>query len=121
MPKKILFVEDEPYYQTIYGKVLEKAGHEIVYALRGDEALDLFRSQTFDVVIVDLIMPIMSGQKFLKSLRSSRKKRQAVILVLTTLEGTSDREDAVNSGADAFYMKSQTTPKKFLEIINALP
>ena len=114
---RILFIEDEPFYQRMYGDVLERAGYEVKYVSEGTEALKVFKKDFFATVIVDLIMPIMSGISFLKKLRQIKKKTRSVILVLTTLEGASDRQDAMNAGADGFYSKSETSPQKLLRVI----
>ncbi|MDP3985551.1 MAG: response regulator [bacterium] len=118
--KRILFIEDEPFYQRMYGDVLTQAGYEITFAAEGKEALVLFSKDSFVAVIVDLIMPIMSGISFLKKLRQVKRKIRPVLLVLTTLEGASDRQDSMNAGADGFYSKSETSPQKLLRVIQQL-
>lgn len=109
MPKNktrnILFVDDEPLYTQAYGQGLQSQGFNLEIAKNGEEALKKLQKGHFDLLIVDLVMPIMSGISFLKKIRS----RKLPILVFTTLEGETDREDAMKYGAKIFLKKGETT------------
>lgn len=112
-PKKILFVEDEPLYYKIYEEPLKAAGYDAKHEANGEGALDTLKKESFDLMIVDLLMPIMSGQTFLKELR--KRKIHIPIIVLTTLEGDTDREDAKMFGVKTFLYKSDTPADKLIE------
>jgi len=114
--KKALYIEDEPYYRTIYGGELERAGIEMTYVGNGEEALDEIKKNKFDLIIADLIMPLMSGISFLKETQGKKLNT----IVLTTLEGNEDREDCKALGVDHFLVKTETTPKKLLKEIEKL-
>src|SRR5258705_11029602 len=94
---RVLIVEDDYATQQALSALLKQMGHEALVADRGDEALRILGSQTFDVIISDVMMPGMSGIEFASRVR---KLRPGVPVVLVT--GDSDGLDAVlASGAVA--------------------
>ena len=111
---RILFVEDEAYFQKIYGQYFEKKGHHVTYAPNGEEAIKLLKSNSYDIILSDLIMPFMSGIKFLKEIK---KKFKGHIIVLTALTGETDRQDAINAGAHQFCSKESSNPEQILNTI----
>ncbi len=114
--KKILFVDDEPIYTQVYSQGLEARGHQVEKAENGEEALEKLKSGHFDLLIVDLVMPILSGISFLKKIRH----RKIPIIVFTTLEGETDREDAIKYGAKSFIKKGETDVDQLSEIVDDL-
>ena len=116
MKKTILFIDDEKYYQEVYGKLLETE-YELTYCDNGEEALKVLNTKTFDLLIVDLVMPIMSGKRLLEQIGHNLKSK---LIVLTTLEGDTDKEDALDNGANEFLVKNDTTPKKLLEYVKKI-
>lgn len=111
--KRILFIEDEPYYHEIFGKPLENAGFIMDYALNGEEGAKKMRKIQYDALIIDLIMPLMSGKRFLEKLKKGHRR----CIVLTNLEGDTDREDMLQKGVGAFLVKSRTTPEIMLKTV----
>ena len=114
--KTVLYIEDEPYYCTIYGGELERAGLQVTNVGNGEEALEVLKKQKFDLIIADLIMPLMSGISFLEKIKGKKHN----VIVLTTLEGNEDREDCKALGVDHFLIKTETTPKKLLKEVELL-
>lgn len=112
----VLFVEDEQFHQKLYGDAMVEAGFKLSIAKNGEEALAFLERQSFDVVVLDLIMPLMSGQRFLEE----AKKHKTPIIVLTTLEGDTDRQDALNAGAKHFLTKSDTSPDKLVDVVKKI-
>lgn len=113
MKKTILFIDDRKYYQKVYGKLLETE-YELTYCDNGGETLKVLNTKTFDLHIVDLVMPIMSGKRLLQQICQNLKSK---LIVLTTLEGDTVKEDALDNEANEFLVKNDTTPKKLLEYI----
>lgn len=117
-PAKILFIDDEPLYVKAYGDSLSAAGYQVVTAKNGEDALEKMTETKFDLLVVDLVMPIMSGISFLKKVH--RKKIPTI--VFTTLEGETDREDALKYGAAIFLKKGETSADVLLnEVKKILP
>ncbi len=114
--KKILYIEDEVIFHKIYGDSLKEAGFELTMCKNGEEALEAFNKGSYDLIIVDLIMPIMGGELFLKSLKGKKPK----IIVLTTLTGNTDKMDAKNAGASLFLEKHTTSPDELVKAAQEL-
>lgn len=106
MEKTILFVDDEVLYQKLFGDALKAAGFHVTFANNGQEALEHITKEKPDLVIVDCIMPIMTGMSLLKKIR----RRHIPSIVLTTLEGETDREDALALGVREFLTKGTIDP-----------
>ncbi len=116
--QRVLFIDDEPYFQTIYGNTLKKAGYQVTFAKNGQEALDVLEKQDFEILVVDLIMPIMSGLTFLKQIKNKIQKSK--ILCLTSLDSVTDQLAVKKLGVKYFFMKSDTGPAELVDIIQGL-
>ena len=66
---RILLVEDDPWNQFPMQRLLEKAGHEVVLAENGQQAVDLYNEQSFDCILMDVKMPVMNGVEATKRIR----------------------------------------------------
>lgn len=109
---KILLVEDEPSVMSFLKRGLEEHDFEVVCAADGLEGLRLAFDQTFDLVVLDLILPKMNGLELCKKLRQ-QENFQAPIIMLTALGTTDDVVTGLDSGADDYLVK----PFKFKELL----
>ena len=101
--KRILIVEDEPELQELLCAYLQDAGYAAAVAGDGAAALDLFRAQSFDLVLLDLMLPGMDG---ITLLREARKMGcQVPVLILTAKSELEDRVTGLESGADYYLTK----------------
>jgi CheY-like chemotaxis protein len=66
---RILIVDDDEVSRLLMGRVLQDAGHEVVYACDGEVAMERVRRQPFDVVVTDLAMPTMNGLRLIRDMR----------------------------------------------------
>jgi two-component system, sensor histidine kinase and response regulator len=109
---KILLAEDNAVNQTLAIRLLEKHGHHVVLAVNGREALDALEKENFDLVLMDVQMPIMDG---LEAMRAIRKKEATTgghlpIIALTAHAMKGDRERCMEAGADDYMTKPIRTP-----------
>lgn len=98
----VLVVEDEPAYVEALQIALEVEGMDSTAALDGREALKLFRSQVFDVVLLDLMLPSLSGLDVLRSIRS---EAATPVIVVSAKDAESDVVTALELGADDYLTK----------------
>ncbi|MBI4239904.1 response regulator [Candidatus Uhrbacteria bacterium] len=104
--KKILIVEDErPMAQALFLK-LSSAGFDPVIAPHGQEALSLLSKKTFDLILLDLIMPRIDGFGVLTELKKTEHK--IPIIVLTNLGQEEDANRVMHLGARDYVIKSET-------------
>jgi DNA-binding response OmpR family regulator len=80
---KILIVDDEEDIVNLVRLILEDAGYEVYTATNGIEALDRIRTKTFDLVLLDIMMPLLSGWEVLKELRENAQTREVPVALLT--------------------------------------
>ena len=104
--KKVLVVEDEKPLAHALELKLTHEGFAATVARNGQEALDLIRSQPFDVVLLDMMMPIMDGFHVLENLQDMQNK--PVIFVLSNLSTRDDEGKILALGAKKYFIKSNT-------------
>ena len=102
MKKKILLVEDEESLRLLYEEELRAEGYEVVTAGNGKEALRQLEGIKPDLIILDIVMPVMDGMETLG--RIMGKKRTIPIIIHTSYPGY--REDFMSWAADAYVAKS---------------
>ncbi len=81
MPKKILIVEDDSDFQNIYQLYLQEESYQVLTALKGKDAIAVLEKETPDLIILDLIMPVMDGEEFYAWLRGQEKWHTIPVIV----------------------------------------
>jgi two-component system alkaline phosphatase synthesis response regulator PhoP len=101
--KKILLVEDEPSLAELIKLNLEAENYEVSFAANGLDALDIFNSNSFNLVILDAMIPGMSGFDVCKNIRKQNTK--VPIMFLTARKSSIDRVQGLKLGADDYLTK----------------
>ena len=91
MSKTILIVEDDSDFQDIYQLYLQGESFRVLTALNGKEAVEVLEKETPDLIILDLIMPVMDGEEFYAWLRAQEKWRYIPVIVASVNEKTPQR------------------------------
>jgi len=102
MTEKILVVEDEEGLRLFYEEELRSEGYEVITARNGKEAIKQVEETSPDLIILDIVMPVMDGMEALS--RILRKDRKIPIILNTSYKGY--REDFMSWAADAYVTKS---------------
>lgn len=100
---RLLVVEDEIHLQNIVKKRLQKAGYSVDACGDGRDALDYLSATSYDAVILDIMLPGMSGTEVLKTIR--RQGSHVPVLFLTARDGIEDRVEGLDCGADDYLVK----------------
>jgi two-component system sensor histidine kinase RpfC len=117
---KVLVAEDNPVNRRVTAKILERAGHQPHLVNTGEEALEALDGERFDVVLMDLHMPVMSGIEATKLFRYTNLGRPALPIIGLTADATPmARQKAEEAGMDACLTKP-IEPNYLLETIEAL-
>ena len=103
MGMRILLAEDDRVIADGLGRSLRKSGYAVDWVANGADADNALLSGTYDLVILDLGLPRLSGQEVLKRLRA--RKSNVPVLILTALDGTHDRVKGLDLGADDYMVK----------------
>lgn len=102
--KKLLIIDDDPHIRRLLRIHLRNSGYELHEAGTGEEAMRLAESDSFDVVLLDLILPHYGGFRLCQRFKQTKNKRPYVI-VITGEDSPETRETATDCGADAFLGK----------------
>ncbi len=86
MAKKILIIEDDSDFQDIYALYLQGESYQVMTACNGEEGLTALGKETPDLIILDLIMPVMDGEEFYARLRAQEKWRNIPVIVASVNE-----------------------------------
>ncbi len=117
---RILVAEDNETNQRVIAKILQRAGHRTDLAGNGEEALDLLEEHRYDLVIVDMNMPVMGGVQAVKLYRFMHPDHADLPFVMLTANATTEaRKECESAGIDAYLTKPVET-RKLLEVIALL-
>ena len=97
MVARILVVDDEPDLRFVLRRIFERAGHEVLDASHGAQALESARKSLPDLVVTDMMMPVMSGPELIKQLRADPATAAIPILAATGDSQVATAADAVLS------------------------
>lgn len=117
--KKILIVDDEPNIVMTLEYTFKKSNYEVFIARDGQEALDILKSNFPDVIILDIMMPMVDGFATLEQIRKDENLKHTKVLFLSAKNKESDIEKGMALGADA-YMTKPFSIKKVVEKVEDL-
>ncbi len=103
--KKILVVDDELDVQNILLFRLEINGYLVIAASDGEEGLERIRKDNPSLVLLDLMLPKINGFEVCRMLKFDDKYKNMPIIILSALDKEEDRKKAMESGADAYFLK----------------
>ncbi|HYA78967.1 MAG TPA: response regulator, partial [Candidatus Nitrosopolaris sp.] len=118
--KKILLVDDDAVILAVYGKRLTQYGFEVTTAADGLKALDTLRVERPDLVILDMIMPKLSGVEVLKFIRSQPNLSSLPVAIFTNAFMDELAQAAIEIGVQQTVIKAECTPAKLIAIANEL-
>lgn len=114
----ILLAEDGKVNQLVAVRLLERRGHQVTVVENGREAIDLSLAQAFDVILMDIQMPVMSGYEACREIRDREKKTggHVAIIAMTAHAMPGDREECLEVGMDD-YISKPIESEEFYEVI----
>jgi CheY-like chemotaxis protein len=120
--KKVLCVEDEHFISELYVRALSKAGYDVTVEVDGQKGLELAQTNQFDIILLDLMVPTITGIEVLRHLRnpSETPELKAKILITTNLEQREDMRADIEKQADGYLVKAEITPRELVELINTI-
>jgi two-component system phosphate regulon response regulator PhoB len=117
--ERVLVVDDEPDIVALVAYHLAKAGYRVSTATSGTEALDAVRREQPALVILDLMLPGMSGYEVLEQLRGAEATRELAVLMLTARREEPDRIQGLSMGADD-YLTKPFSPQELVLRVGAI-
>lgn len=119
MRRRVLVVDDDALTIEILRTILDLEDFDVRTATDGAAALAAIEAERPDVVVLDVMMPNMSGLEVCERLRAEPETKDLPIILLTARDGEADRRDGLASGADA-YLTKPFSPLKLIEIITRI-
>jgi two-component system phosphate regulon response regulator PhoB len=103
--KRVLVIDDEPDIYQLVRVLLARLPVDVVYAARAAEAAQVIRSSTIDLILLDLMLPDVSGVQFLKQMRAREQYQSIQVLVLSALVDPDQIREALEAGANRYLTK----------------
>ena len=102
---KILVVDDEQNIRRLVSFNLSQAGHEILVARNGKEGVEIALKSKPDLILLDIMMPVMNGYEACKLLKNDHRTKEITIFMLSAKSQMSDLDEAMYQGADNYIIK----------------
>ncbi len=116
---KILLVEDNQMNRDMLSRRLARKGYEVVIAIDGQQGVDMARSETPDLILMDMSLPVLDGWEATRQLKGAPETQAIPVIALTAHAMAGDREKAVKAGCNDYDTKPIELPR-LLEKIEAL-
>ena len=113
---KILLVEDHQEIWDFLSRRLKRRGYEVVVAQDGQEGLDKARSETPDLLLLDMNLPVMDGWTVARTLKQEAATKTIPIIALTAHAMSGDRDKAIAAGCDDYHAK----PIDFSQLVDQI-
>lgn len=118
-PKKILIIEDEPILLKVLHDKIERSDFIVVTATDGEEGLKLVEEQKPDLILLDLMLPKLSGETVLQRIKENEKTKDIPVIVLSAKADDATVINCIDSlGAADYMVKSEFSLEQVLDKIN---
>lgn len=119
---KVLCIEDEHFISELYMRALTKAGYDVRVVIDGQDGLNEALTDTYDIILLDIMVPTITGFEILRRLRGSgaTKNLHAKIIITTNLEQSEESRAEIESHADGYIIKAEVTPHQLVDFLNQL-
>lgn len=117
---KILLVDDDVFLRDMYATKFIEHGDEVEAVQDGEQALEKVAKQTFDVIIMDMVMPGMTGLDLLTSCKKMQAGRESKYIILSNQGEEADIKKAAEYGAAGYIIKANSIPSEVVEKVHTL-
>lgn len=120
--KNVLCIEDERFIGELYSRALTKAGYDVTVITDGIKGLEAAQTNKFDIILLDLMVPSLTGIEILRILRDPAKTPHlsAKIVITTNLEQRDEVKATIESQADGYLVKAEITPNELAASLGQL-
>ena len=105
-PGRILVVDDHKTNRLKMSFAVKKVGHEVETAENGQEALEMLKANSFDLVLLDIVMPVMDGYEVLERMKGDRRLRDIPVLVISSVQEMDSIVKGIKMGAEDYLPKT---------------
>jgi DNA-binding response OmpR family regulator len=120
--RSVLCIEDEHFISELYSRALTKAGYQVEVISDGEKALAAAITDKYDIILLDLMIPNLSGIEILRRLRGSDQAAplHAKIIITTNLEQREDVRADIEKQADGYLVKAEITPHELVDFLDKI-
>lgn len=120
--RTVLCIEDEHFISELYSRALTKAGYHVETIADGEKALTAAQTNKYDIILLDLMIPNLSGIEILRALRDPARVPpiSAKIVITTNLEQRADVRADIEKQADGYLVKAEITPHELVDFLNTI-
>jgi two-component system, chemotaxis family, chemotaxis protein CheY len=117
---KILLVDDDAFLRDMYATKFTQSGDTVSAAEDGTAALITLRAEQFDVILMDMVMPSMTGLELLEKINAENLRNGARCIILSNQSESSDLDAAKALGADGYIVKAELIPSEVVTKVHAI-
>lgn len=117
MAKRILIIEDDEFLRSLLNTRLSAEGFSVSMAIDGKDGLKKIKEEKPDMVLLDLLLPIMDGFEVLSAAKSNESTKSIPVLILSNLGQKKDVDRGLKMGAADYIIKSQFTVEEIIDKI----
>lgn len=117
---RVLLIEDNPLLQNMYKTVIEHHGHVVEIASDGVEGLEMVTKSRPDLILMDVMMPKLSGIKVLEKLKADPNTASIPVVIQTNLANEADAVEAKKMGAVKYLLKSENDPTQIAVLVDEI-
>jgi DNA-binding response OmpR family regulator len=118
--RKILIVEDDNFVAEVYFAKLSEMGYEIILAQNGKEGLTALGSNKIDLILLDILMPVMDGVEMLEEIKKRKEWENIPVILLTNVGEQESIRKVREMGVKNYLIKSHFTPAEVIEKIESV-
>ena len=120
--RSVLCIEDEHFISELYARALKKGGYEVTVAGDGQEGLAEAQTNKYDIILLDLMLPNLTGIEVLRALRDPARQPalKSKIIITTNLEQREDVRADIEKQADGYLVKAEMTPHEMVSFLDTV-
>ena len=120
--RTVLCIEDEHFISELYSRALTKAGYQVEIIADGEKALAAATTNDYDIILLDLMIPNLSGIEILRNLRDPARvpPLRSKIVITTNLEQREDVRADIEKQADGYLVKAEITPHELVDFLDKI-
>lgn len=117
---KILLVDDDSFLRDMYATKFKEGGHAVASAESGEKAIQQLEKETYDVILLDLVMPGLTGLELLKKIKDENLGGSPKCIVLSNQGEQKDIDEAMAAGAAGYIVKAEMIPSEVVSRVENL-
>ncbi len=120
--RKVLVIENEQFISDLYARALSKRGYDVDIEADGEMGLKTAQTDKYDIILLDLMMPNMTGVDIMRDLRDPAKTPhlKAKVIITTNLEEREEIREQLERQADGYVIKAEMTPNELADFLDSV-